>query len=155
MPNPMAIHDSLHAVYATLHAGNWHSFSFVAASIRRDTPLAFDIGDSWAIVSARNPMSEMIPERENLVRDGLLDELLRAAGIPATAAAGQSVDGSWREPGRALVNINRATALDVARRFEQRAIVWGTRKGIGILDCLSERWIIRPIHGIRVDRSEA
>lgn len=89
-------------------------------------------------------MSQKLDEATNRRCDEMLDARIGDIG-PIVAAEGRSRDGLWKEPSRALLGVGREGALRLAREFEQRAIVWAEDGRIGIIDCPSERWTIRPI----------
>jgi hypothetical protein len=101
--------------------------------------------EPWAIITARNPMSRPLSEQENRHRDNNLLGILKWNDIVSHESFGQSADGSWREPSRLILAIPRDMALEIAREFQQQAIVWSEAGKTGILDCPTERWVVRPI----------
>jgi hypothetical protein len=105
----------------------------------------------WAFVTAYNPMSCPKDDAENRARDAALGEAIRAAGLAAARAEGRAPEGDWREPGWALLDAARDAALDLGRRFGQRAILWGLAGRAGVLDCRTEAWVVRPIRAVLVD----
>lgn len=72
-------------------------------------------------VTGWNPGEERSLE-ENVAANRRLAERLDEMGIRWIEAVGSSPDGSWREPGFALIGTDRATALGIAREFGQLAI---------------------------------
>ncbi len=145
MPNPMAIEDYLRAVYTLTHEGQSYEFTFVPASLSGAGPTTIDVPRPLAIISACNPMSVRVTDAENEARTHELASILQRACIPRGPASGRAPDGTWMEPGRVVFGLGRADVLAYARRFSQRAVVWGSDSSIGILDCLTERLIIRPV----------
>lgn len=140
-------HAYLHAVYGFSHRERLFEFSFARASIPGAQPLAIDLPEPWAILSARNPMSRRLDEAANLRRDRELASILHRESIRHSPAEGRSPDGVWQEPSRLVPGLTRDEALALARRFEQHALVWGERGKVGLLDCPTERWTVRPIFG--------
>jgi hypothetical protein len=145
--NPAAIDDYLHAVYSLSHGGRAYEFTFTRSSRAGTGRLAIDAPRPWTIISARNPMSVPLTDAANQERDRELAALLRDEGVACGAAEGRSPDGEWREPSSVVFGLTRERALAIARRFEQRAVVWGAHGDVGILDCWSERLVIRPVYG--------
>ena len=76
----------------------------------------------WWVVTACNPHPLVLPDEENLQRDEALVADLDAAGVAHHPAVGRSADATWVEVGRALVGVDRATALAHARSFDQAAV---------------------------------
>lgn len=74
------------------------------------------------VVTAANPRSRRLDDATNAARNRALRDDAVAAGIAVLRADGRAPDGSWREPGLALIDTAAATALDLARRYDQHAI---------------------------------
>ena len=89
-------------------------------------PLA---ADSWAIITACNPRSVPLPERDNRRRQALLAELVALHDYRALPAAGQSADGSWSEPGLLVLGIPYALARAFGSCFGQHAVVFAEAGG--------------------------
>jgi hypothetical protein len=145
--NPMAIDDYLHAVYSLTCEGQRYEFTFVRGSLPGAGHVDINLPRPWALVSACNPMSRRQNAKENERRDRELEALLRRDLIVHGPAEGRSPDGRWREASCVLIGVDRKHVLSIARRFGQRAMIWSAISGVGLLDCLSERLIIRPMHG--------
>lgn len=133
----------LRAIYAFRIAQRAVEFSFVRASIPDAAPRMLQPAPTWAIISARNPMSLVLSEADNISRDSKLLELLADRGITHAPAEGRSGDGQWCEPSRLLLNISRADALDLARRFDQHSIIWAQSGKVGLLNTRTEAWLVR------------
>lgn len=106
--------------------------------IPRDTPGSFIPGAAGPIhiVTAQNPMGLAASDTENIAaNERLADELAALDGVtvwPATGYGGGPVDGdgTWSEAGFAIQGLDDDTALDVARRYRQRAIfTWRNEPG--------------------------
>ena len=150
MRDPLIIDAYLHAVYSFTRQGRCVESSFVPSSIPGASRIEIEGHGAWGIVSARNPMSRMLDNAAKERRDDELASILQREQIPRGPAEGRSPDGAWREPSRIILGVDRTRALELARRFEQRAVVWGERGRIGVLDCPTERWTIRSIYGLGV-----
>ena len=134
----------LSTVYSATHAGQSCSFSFRGRpGDRHSTP---NLPAPWAIITAHNPMSIALDADTNAHRAAELMELLHARKLASEPAESAAPDGSWREQGRIVFGATRETALDLGRRFRQRAIVWCEGGRVGLLDCRTERWTVRPTY---------
>jgi hypothetical protein len=77
-------------------------------------------------VTAYNPGSVALGESENAQRQLLLEQAARDAGFAFFRGEGVGDDGQWPpEPSLLILGITRAQAVDLGRRFGQRAIVYG------------------------------
>ncbi|HET6230452.1 MAG TPA: DUF3293 domain-containing protein [Longimicrobiaceae bacterium] len=80
------------------------------------------------IVTAHNPASDpKTTERQNRTAQAALLRELRLRRIsffPSLAIPSGPDAERWTEPGFALVDVDRATAVDLGKRFGQNAIVW-------------------------------
>ena len=92
---------------------------------------------SWAFITAWNPRSLPLPRSENDVRNDALLAALTSIGARVFGGEGIGTDPTW-PPERSFLalGVNRAAALELGRRFEQLAIVWGQRGGAAeLLTC--------------------
>ena len=98
-----------------------------------DWPLAAPI----YLLTAYNPRGEDLPLEENEDRLAEFAAYLKRELLAAVPSLGSSEDGSWREPGFALLDVSEERALTIARRFEQAAIyAWNAERleVVGALD---------------------
>jgi Protein of unknown function (DUF3293) len=112
--------------------GWWHISPRVDGAAG-DWPLAAPVH----LLTAYNPRGEDLPLEENERRLRKLSAYLKEELVAAVPSLGSSEDGSWREPGFALLDIGEQQALAIARRFEQAAIyAWGPERleVVGALD---------------------
>jgi hypothetical protein len=85
---------------------------------------------SWAYVTACNPGSALLTEPENCRRQEELERQVRETGRVFFHGEGIGDDGRWPpEPSLLILGIGRAEAVDLGRRFGQRAIVYGEAGG--------------------------
>jgi hypothetical protein len=120
-------------------------------------PLPASFPATWGIVTACNPGSRMLSADENKARTQLLARRIAELGVRHSAALNTTPEGGrggweeWEEPGFAVWEIERAILLDLARIFEQRAVIWGSSGKVGILETATERWISRGFTISKVD----
>lgn len=77
--------------------------------------------DPAALISAWNPYSQILPERENAERHRQLQDAVIASGCRWWPARGGSADGAWTEPGF-LVQATLAQIDGWAQAFGQHAV---------------------------------
>ena len=94
---------------------------------RIDRELADRNLNSWAYLTACNPGSQPLPAAENRDRQQELRRAVRDGGWACYPGAGVPDTTSWKpEESLLILGIQRQPALELARRFGQLAIVWGT-----------------------------
>ena len=90
-----------------------------------DWPLAAPVH----LLTAYNPRGKDLPLEENERRLAQLAAYLQAELVATVPSLGASEDGTWSEPGFALLDVDEEQALAVARRFEQAAIyAWSAER---------------------------
>ena len=77
-----------------------------------------------AFVTAANPGSEPRSKDENAAALAHLDRVVAASGYDSHPGEGREPDGTWSEPSRLVLGIDRASAEALGRRFGQNAIVF-------------------------------
>jgi hypothetical protein len=90
------------------------------------------------LLTAYNPRGEDLPLEENERRLAELGAYLRKELVVAVRSLGASEDGSWKEPGFALLDATEPQALDIARRFEQAAIYAWSAERLEVVGALDE-----------------
>ena len=102
------------------------------ASLDGDAPLdAATVPDplarTFAIVTAYNPRSMLLPRRVNEARNLVLRDLLVLGCYRVEQCVGheEEPDGMWREPAWLVHGIEREEACQFGRVFRQNAIVYG------------------------------
>ncbi len=82
--------------------------------------------DQWAVVTACNPLSQLLSKLENETRMQELARAVRSAGYSFWRGENRARDQSWPpEPSLLVLEIPRQLAVALGRRFEQWAIVVG------------------------------
>lgn len=81
--------------------------------------------DGSTFISAVNPRSRRLSERENRRRHRRLKAWLDEAGLRYLEGAGVDPDGDWPpEPGFLVAGLDRDSAIALGRQFDQNAVVW-------------------------------
>ena len=74
------------------------------------------------LLSACNPRGRLLQASENAERTRMLERQLTADGLSFLSAVARSPDGSWTEPGFAVLDAEMADVLALADGYEQSAI---------------------------------
>jgi len=84
--------------------------------------------DTAVIVTAFNPRSVVLSEAENTARHARLTGMLESRDLGYALGEGRDPTGHWKAELECVVfGISLETGLEIARRFDQNAIVWITR----------------------------
>jgi hypothetical protein len=89
---------------------------------------------TFAIITAWNPMDRKLSDEENQREDEALRRDLRLRNLSYFRATGCSPDLSHREPGWA-VEMPKADAIALGKRFGQRAIWWVAGDELLLVNC--------------------
>ncbi len=92
---------------------------------------------SACFITANNPNGQRIDEQENEARMRELETLIQKKQLPYYFGQGRDPKGAWIEKSLLVVGIELGEADQLARHFEQNAIVWLQR---GLAPAL--RWYI-------------
>ena len=99
-----------------------------------DAWLAEQTYEYYAFLTAHNPRSVALPAAINELRHGQLQELLRRMQLPFAPALGRDPGGDWApETGVLLFDVGAAQVHELARVFEQNAVVEGKLGGVPLL----------------------
>lgn len=131
------------AVYRFEEAGQWRTLRFAGPTWATRAVPAPALTRSWGIITAYNPMSRVLNPEENALRTIELIAELDQRSLPHSEAVNAADDGSWPEPGRVVRGIDRDALLRLAHRFGQRAVVWCAGGRVGLLETVTERWLVR------------
>lgn len=119
------LHAYLAARYRWRAPADWQDLA-----IGRPAPLIelhYPDAESFGLLSAWNPMSQLRPARENRRADRALKAELAASGLHHVPALARAPDHGWREAGW-LVSGMPADAFDrLIRRFGQLGALWWSR----------------------------
>ena len=90
--------------------------------------------ESFAIVTASNPMDQILSQADNGKRNQNLLDILNSDGQYVGAIIGSSPDLTHQEPSL-IMHASRPEALDLGIRFGQRAIFWVSKDLLEIIEC--------------------
>ncbi|WBA09096.1 DUF3293 domain-containing protein [Salinivibrio kushneri] len=79
--------------------------------------------EAFAILTAFNPRSQPLSEKENQSRNAQLENAMTQQGVRYWPMNGGAPDGSWYEPGFAVA-LEKDEAIALAQQWEQNAIYW-------------------------------
>lgn len=83
------------------------------------------------VVTAYNPRSVVLTDSENQARHTALTTLLELRGCEYALGEGRDPTGQWKAELECVVfDIPRKVGLEIARRFEQNAIVFVKKGGV-------------------------
>ena len=100
------------------------------ACLELDRLLAQHEAEVWAFVTAYNPGSVPTDDARNRQRQADLEREVREAGYPVYPGAGVGADAGWPpEPSLLVVGLDADIAVELGRRYGQRAVVAGRRSG--------------------------
>lgn len=110
--------------------GVWHRFRIGDRSEKIDELLSNRGAAYWAFITAWNPDSAPLSDRENDVRHERLCELLSKLELEYVDGFGDDPAGNWKSERSVLIlGIDRASANGIGYRFGQAAIVVGSLGG--------------------------
>jgi hypothetical protein len=89
--------------------------------------------ETFAIVTAFNPMDQILSHDENLKRNQQLLDILTSNGHYGGTIIGSAQDLSHQEPSL-LASTSRSEALEIGIRFGQRAIFWVSGDELEIIE---------------------
>ena len=91
----------------------------------------------WAFITACNPRSRKVSDRENADRMAELESVLSERGHKYYDGAGVPARDAWEpEPSFLVIGISDSEAAELGAKFDQNAIVFADSKGIPkLLDC--------------------
>ena len=94
--------------------------------------------ESWAYITAYNPFSELLSDEENEKRNKELESKLTKFEI--FSGRGVGTDGTWSDEESFLVlGISRNDAMELGKKFEQNAILFGTIDDVPELICIEAK----------------
>jgi len=89
---------------------------------------------SFAILTAFNPMDQLLSLDENKMRNLQLFHALCDIEKSITRIIGSSTDHSHQEPSF-LVDCTQQEAMELGKEFQQRAFFWVSNDQLEIIDC--------------------
>ena len=83
--------------------------------------------ESWAYITAWNPLPITYSLEENSVRNQSLKNDLDAISLEYIDGVGMAIDGSWQEESVFIKNISKEQAEHLAQKYEQVAYLFAHR----------------------------
>jgi hypothetical protein len=84
--------------------------------------------ETWAFITAWNPLPDILSKAENQLRNATLQRHLIDLGYTIHNGIGISKDQSWSEESFFIENISLEDARQASAKFGQLAFVFGDRK---------------------------
>ena len=92
--------------------------------------------ETWAFISAFNPLPKILSLEENLIRNQQLSNDLKALNVTFHPAIGISKDEKWSEESFFIENISQENAFELAAKYGQVAFVYAkTIEKIQLIYC--------------------
>jgi len=120
------------ASYRYKWRGRWRRFSVGQRNPALDLVLRQRAARSWCFITASNPASRQLPAAANRRREQILGDLLRGSRLPVLPARGCGTGWPF-EAGFVVLGASAQIVRGWAKRFNQNAVVWGSREKPAIL----------------------
>jgi Protein of unknown function (DUF3293) len=86
---------------------------------------------SWAFITAHNPYSRQLSIAENETRQSELTDLVKSKNLRFVEGFGECTTPGWEhEMCLFIFNIELTLAIELAKKYEQNAIVYGELGGV-------------------------
>jgi Protein of unknown function (DUF3293) len=122
------------AYIQTVYNTGEHRFRLTTA----DSSFQLLEGRRFSILTAANPFSRQLPDDENAVRNLELKLEIEKSGFEFDWSYGEQADQSWREDGFVIFDAPLEVTLELARKFEQNAILYGEDSKVALAWCDNE-----------------
>jgi Protein of unknown function (DUF3293) len=122
------------AYFETIY--NTAAYRFMLSST--DQGLEFYDGRRFSVLTAANPFSQSFSDAENAARNDNLKLELEELGFEFDWSYGEQADQSWREDGFVIFDAPLEVTLELARKFEQNAILYGIDSKVALAWCDNE-----------------
>jgi Protein of unknown function (DUF3293) len=122
------------AYFETIY--NTAAYRFMLSST--DQGLEFYDGRRFSILTAANPFSQSFSDAENAARNDNLKLELEKLGFEFDWSYGEQADQTWREDGFVIFDAPLEVTLELARKFEQNAILYGIDSKVALAWCDNE-----------------
>ena len=104
-----------------------YTFDILVGSEHVLENLGFAHENSWAFITAWNPLPIIYTLEENRFRNELLKKEIDGLGLQYLDGIGMAKDGSWFEESLFIVDISKSQAEDLAKKYNQLAYLFGLR----------------------------
>ena len=96
---------------------------------------------SFAIITAHNPMDQLLSKEENRNRNIQLLYSLEKLGVKTLPIVGCSPDLTHREDSF-IVNLSLAETISTGRKYDQRAVFWVDAENLYLVYCRTETKVL-------------
>lgn len=106
---------------------------------------------SFAIITAHNPMDQLLSKEENRNRNIQLLHSLENLGAKTLPIVGCSPDLTHREDSF-IANLSLAETISTGRKYDQRAVFWVDTESLYLVDCRTETKVLLGEFSSRIIR---
>ena len=103
-----------------------------------DLGLGLFAGRRFSVLTAANPFSKELSEAENAARNLEMQLEIEKLGFEHDWSYGEQSDQTWREDGFVIFDAPLEVTLELARKFEQNAILHGVDSRVALAWCDNE-----------------
>ena len=89
--------------------------------------------NSWAFVTAWNPLPTILSLNENSERNFKLEHDIKDLELNYFHGKGVAADGNWSEDSFFILGCSKTIAIELGKKYGQLAIVYGERGGVNQL----------------------
>jgi hypothetical protein len=115
--------------FCVMDGGRTICFMAGSRSRRLEALLERHAASRWAFMTAWNPAPRTLTKEQNDSRQRELRRELEGRRLRSLEGVGRALDGSWEEASLLVLGISRPSAVALARKYGQLAIVAGERGG--------------------------
>jgi Protein of unknown function (DUF3293) len=103
-----------------------------------DMELELFTGRRFSVLTAANPFSKQLSDAENAARNLDMKLEIEELGFEFDWSYGEQSDHSWREDGFVVFDAPLEVTLELGRKFEQNAILYGVDSRVALAWCDNE-----------------
>jgi Protein of unknown function (DUF3293) len=104
----------------------------------QDHGLELFVNRRFSVLTAANPFSQQYSDSVNSARNEQLKLEIEKLGFEHDWSYGEQSDQSWREDGFVIFDAPLKVTLELARKFEQNAILYGEKSNVALAWCDNE-----------------
>ena len=92
--------------------------------------------DNACLITAFNPLGQLVSNDENAKANRLLKDAIVATGLPYFLGQGSDPKCEWKEDSYLVMGISLEQAREMGNLYQQNAIVWINKDGLPALEWL-------------------
>lgn len=115
------------AIYVVIWLGREITFRIGETNSEINQILSDLNSESFAFITAHNPFSKQLNESENQIRQKQLIKLLQYERLEYLLGFSTNKEKTWKEESLFIFDIIEEKALEIGKRFEQNAILFGEK----------------------------